>query len=228
MNANKIKNTSVSRRSEEKGVSEGIVWEEGSSGIRGGELDKYASYPGVLVYLESKQLQHPWYGLQPMLFTCIDLFSLLQTARLYLTHTIASAIDFFDFAMSSFPFRVQKVCTPPDRWLLHGPFAGATNRFSEAATARGVVHSMTSEPLTSVIVNEVRPYLFDGLLESLLQDSGETDINAHLRSFLLVHNNYKSLPTIGGVAPVQRLRECPEFHDVLSFDPLTNLPGRLT
>jgi len=66
-------------------------------------IDAMAPEPGSLVYLVAEKLASGSQELNPSVFSAVDACTHLQVARLYMTWTFASAVDFLSFACEVFP-----------------------------------------------------------------------------------------------------------------------------
>jgi len=188
-------------------------------------IERVAPRPGSKLYLEARRLNCRWYGLQPMLFSAIDLCSHLQVARVYLTQTVASAVDCLDFLVASYPFAVREVYTPPDLWFCDPVVPQVIHRFSRECAIRNMIHTVLSNPSQDVIIRKLRAYFYHTLLESSEDGTSEQLIVPDLRNHLLVHNNFTALDTIAGQVPVEKLRTFSGFESIEQFDPYATRPG---
>jgi len=188
-------------------------------------IERVAPRPGSKLYLEARRLNCRWYGLQPMLFSAIDLCSHLQVAQVYLTQTVASAVDFLDFLVASYPFAVREVYTPPDLWFCDPVVPQVIHRFSRECAIRNMIHTVLSNPSQDVIIRKLRAYFYHTLLESSEDGTSEQLIVPDLRNHLLVHNNFTALDTIAGQVPVEKLRTFSGFESIEQFDPYATRPG---
>lgn len=187
-------------------------------------IERVAPMPGSKLYMEARRLNCRWYGLQPMLFSAIDLCSHLQVARVYLTQTVASAVDFLDFLVASYPFAIREVYTPPDLWFCDPVVPQVIHRFSRECALRNTVHSVLSNPSQDAIIRRLRAYFYHTVLESSEEGASEQLMIPDLRNHLLVHNNFASLDTIGGQVPIDKLRTFSGFESVEQFDPYAPKP----
>lgn len=188
-------------------------------------IERVAPRPGSKLYMEARRLNCRWYGLQPMLFSAIDLCSHLQVARVYLTQTVASAVDFLDFVVASYPFAIREVYTPPDLWFCDPVVPQVIHRFSRECALRNMVHTVLSNPSQDVIIRKLRAYFYHTLLESSEEGTSEQLMIPDLRNHLLVHNNFTALDTIAGQVPVEKLQTFSGFESIEQFDPYDIKPG---
>jgi len=182
-------------------------------------IEQIAPRPGSKLFVEGRKLNCRWYGLQPMLFSAIDLCTHLQIARVYLTQTVASAVDFLDFLVASYPFLMRELYTPPDLWFCDPVVPQVIHRFSRECALRNMVHTVLSNPSQDVIIRRVRSYFYHSMLESSEGGGTEQAIIPDLRNYLLVHNNYTALETISNQVPIDKLRTYSGFESVGQFDP---------
>jgi hypothetical protein len=188
-------------------------------------IEQIAPRPGSRLFVEGRKLGCRWYGLQPMLFSAIDLCTHLQVARVYLTQTVASAVDFLDFLVSSYPFVIRELYTPPDLWFCDPEVPHVIHRFTRECALRNMVHSVLSNPSQDLITRKLRSYFYHGILESSRDKANEQAIIPDLRSYLLVHNNYTALDTISGQIPIDKLQTFSGFESVPQFDPYAQNPN---
>jgi hypothetical protein len=182
-------------------------------------IERIAPRPGTKLFIEGRKLNCRWYGLQPMLFSAIDLCTHLQVARVYLTQTVASAVDFLDFLVASYPFVMREVYTPPDLWFCDPVVPQVIHRFSRECALRNMVHTVLSNPSQDVIIRRLRAYFYHSVLESSGGSESEQAIIPDLRNYLLVHNNFTALDTIAEQVPIEKLRTFSGFEGVEQFDP---------
>lgn len=188
-------------------------------------IEQIAPRPGSKLFIEGRKLSCRWYGLQPMLFSAIDLCTHLQVARVYLTQTVASAVDFLDFLVASYPFLMRELYTPPDLWFCDPVVPQVIHRFSRECALRNVVHTVLSNPSQDVIIRRVRSYFYHSVLESSEGGGSEQAIIPDLRNYLLVHNNYTALETISNQVPIDKLHSYSGFESVEHFDPYGQSPN---
>ena len=182
-------------------------------------IEQIAPRPGSRLFLEGRKLSCRWYGLQPMLFSAIDLCTHLQVARVYLTQTVASAVDFLDFLVVSYPFMMREVYTPPDLWFCDPVVPQIIHRFSRECALRNMVHTVLSNPSQDVITRKLRSYFYHSMLETSENGGSEQAIIPDLRNYLYVHNNFTSLETIANQVPIEKLQTFSGFESVEQFDP---------
>ena len=60
-------------------------------------IETAAPRPGQLVFVDTKELSFRLNEFNPVVFSAIDVSTHLQVARLYLTSTAGSSVDFLDF-----------------------------------------------------------------------------------------------------------------------------------
>ncbi len=185
-------------------------------------IDRIAPRPGVKLYIEGRKLSCRWYGLQPILFSAIDLCTHLQVGRVYLTQTVASAVDFLDFLIASYPFVVRELYTPPDLWFCDPVVPQVIHRFSRECALRNMVHTVLSNPSQDAIIRRLRAYFYHSVLEQSESGSSEQAIIPDLRNYLLVHNNFTALETIASQVPIDKLRTFSGFEEIEQFDPYSN------
>lgn len=182
-------------------------------------LNEIAPKPGYLVYLEAKKLSYRLNDMTPIIYSAIDVCTHLQVARLYLTMTIASSLDFLDFACQKFPFRIAEVETPLGLPFTNSSILQAHHRFTSAAAERGILHSITPNRSEDEVLSVISKLTFGGILEGSVEPASEQKLMRELINFLFFHNNHRSLPTLEGKTPLQKLKSFVGFERTHTFDP---------
>jgi hypothetical protein len=75
-------------------------------------------------------------------------------------------------------------------------------------------------PADDVLFSLLTKLTFGGAPEQSFVPSSKDDLHAELARFLFFHNNYRSLPWLGGKTPLQKLNTYRRFAEVHSFDPI--------
>jgi hypothetical protein len=211
----------------EKSSPTPLPWSElGGGGLeqaaqRRSIVDLVAPTPGFLVYIESKRLSNQINEIEPMVFTAIDANTHLQVARLYLTASFASAIDFVEFVLSRFPFPILQIRTADEAPFYLSSSLPTRQRFSEFLQARMVHHSVMSRPLHDELYPHLSKFTFAKMAAGSLNKISSDDLMEGLTSYLLIHNNYRELPSLQGRTPLQKLHSFERFKQLYSFDPFT-------
>lgn len=182
-------------------------------------IQQIAPTPGSLIYMEAKPLSYRWNGWQPILFSSFDICTHLQIARMYLTPTYASAIDFLNFIWEQFPFRIKEVRTSAEQIFINPISLQSEHQFTAEAKRLGIFHSIVLDPTNQPILRVVSKYLFGGTFEGSIEEPTEENVMAALVNYLYFHNNHRSLASLGGMTPLQKLKTFEGFSGVLSFDP---------
>ncbi len=178
-----------------------------------------APWPGSLVYVESRRLSLRPQQFEPTLFSAVDICTHLQIARIYLTPSFGSAIDFVDYVRDRYPFPISEIRTgnaPPFGSPTTSP---SHNRFTTALEGRGIKHTLIIEPHHDPVLATVLRLTFGGVFEGSLDHRGEEHLIDELTRFLFFHNNHRVLPTLGGLTPIMRLREFESFKHLRLFEP---------
>lgn len=182
-------------------------------------LGELAPKPGYLVYLEAKTLSCQLNNMTPIIYSAIDVCTQMQVARLYLTMTIGSALDFLDFACHKFPFRISGVETPLGLPFANSSILQAHHRFTSAAAERGILHSIIPNRTESEVFSSISKLTFGGILEGSVEPASEQKLMRELINFLFFHNNHRSLPSLEGKAPLQKLKSFVGYERIHTFDP---------
>lgn len=182
-------------------------------------IQHIAPTPGSLIYMEAKPLPYRWNGWQPILLSSFDICTHLQIARMYLTSTYASAIDFLNFIWERFPFRLKEVRTTADQIFINPVSLQSDHQFTGEAKRLGIFHSIVLDPANQPVLRVVSKYTFGGTFEGSIEQPTEENVMAALVNYLYFHNNHRSLASLGGMTPLQKLKTFEGFEGVLSFDP---------
>lgn len=188
--------------------------------------DLVAPTPGFLVYVETSRLSNQINEIEPLVFSAIDANTHLQIARLYLTASFASAIDFVEFALSKFPFPVLQIRTVDQAPFYVHSNVSQRQRFSEFLQAHMVYHSVMNHPLNDELYPHLSKFTFARMAAGTLTRISSDELMEGLSSYLLIHNNYRELPTLQGRTPLQKLHTFERFKQLYSFDPFAFIPGR--
>jgi hypothetical protein len=189
-------------------------------------IQEIAPVPGTLVYVEAKRPSFNWNGWQPILFSAIDVCTHLQIARIYLTPTQASAVDFLRFTVQQYPFAVRQVRTIADPVFTNQTSLQSRHPFTTEAREFDIRHTIVLDQLHHPILRVLIKYLFGGTLEGTLGGSSEEQVMTALVNFLFFNNNYRSLPTLGGLTPLQKLNQFEGYEKITGFDPYRPIQRR--
>ena len=156
-----------------------------------------------------------------MVFSAIDANTHLQIARLYLTGSFASAIDFVEFALSRFPFPVVQIRTANEAPFYLNSNLPTRQRFSAFLQTHMVHHSVMSRPLQDELYPHLSKFTFARMAAGSLNRISSDDLMDGLSSYLLIHNNYRELPSLQGRTPLQKLHSSERCKQLYCFDPFT-------
>jgi hypothetical protein len=182
-------------------------------------IEAAAPRPGFLVYVQTKKLSIRLNGLEPVIFSAVDLNTHLQVAQVYLATTTAAAVDFVDFVARSFPFGISQIRTLSRAPFQAPPGADSGRDFASLMRERSLLHSVFTSPSNEVLFSLVSKLTFGGISEGSLACGNKEDMLKELSRFLFFHNNYRSLPWLGGKTPLQKLKAFRGFEEIHSFDP---------
>ena len=191
-------------------------------------MARLAPKPGALVHLQTHRLAIHMNGFEPVVFSAIDASTLLQVAQVYLTTTTAAAVTFVDFVAQCFPFRITHIRTKEENPFVTTGESESRRDFSEIMRQHGLVHSVTAAPSQDSLFALTSKLTFGGISEGSMSSSSETEVQTALAHFLFFHNNYRSVPWLGGKTPVQKLGTFEGIKRMDSFDPYASyLSGQL-
>jgi hypothetical protein len=189
--------------------------------------DTIAPEPGSLVYLFAERLASSNDDFNPCVFSAIDACTCLQIARLYMTWTFASAVDILSFAVELYPFQIRRV-----RTLASGPFyrpsiPEGSHEFARIAEKHGINHSLITDPARDDLYQVVSKFAFHGVIEGRPDRESELRVVKSLADFLFFHNNQRSLPSLDGRTPLEKLHSFAGHDRMRYFDPFVS-PSMLT
>ncbi len=182
-------------------------------------IDEAAPRPGILVYVSVKKLAIPLNGLDAVVFSAIDACTLLQVAQGYHSLTTAAAASFVEFVAESFPFPLSQIRTPAERPFYNSTSPPSHGDFSVLIGNQGYIHSPISDSSRDALYSTMSKLLFSGISEGSLVPASSHELQRELGRFLLFHNNYRSLPWLGGKTPLQKLRTFEGFSRFHLFSP---------
>jgi hypothetical protein len=182
-------------------------------------IEAAAPRPGFLVYVQTKKLSIRLNGVEPVIFSAVDLNTHLQVAQVYLAATAAAAVDFVDSVSQSFPFGISQIRSLAQAPFYISPGPDSGRDFTSIMRERGLVHSVFTNPADDVLFSLVSKHTFGGICEGSLVCASREEMLRELSRFLFFHNNYRSLPWLRGMAPLQKLKTFEGFAGIHSFDP---------
>jgi hypothetical protein len=189
-------------------------------------IDELAPQPGVLVYTHVKKLAVRLDGLEPIVFSAIDASTHLQVAQIHLAMTTAAAVSFVDFAVRSFPFRIQQMRTRHEMPFHNNASNKVRHDFAALMAQRDIVHSFITDLSPDALSCISSKLLFGGMSESYMPRGSERELQWELAQFLFFHNNYRSVPWLDGQTPLQKLKTFDGFAWMHSFNPSAEWEAR--
>jgi hypothetical protein len=92
------------------------------------------------------------------------------------------------------------------------------------AEDRGIQHTIVSNPSHEVLYAVLSKLTFAGNLANPSNLQSERQLVRDLVNFLFFHNNHRSLPSLSGRTPLQKLRTFRGHNHLYSFDPFASIP----
>jgi hypothetical protein len=191
-------------------------------------MTRLAPRPGVLVNVQVHKLAIRMSGFEPVVFSAIDASTLLQVAQVYLTSTTAAAVSFVDFAERSFPFKILHIMTRQEKPFVSVRGQESHRDFSAIMSSKGVTHSIANHPGRDPIFHLTSRLTFGGISEGFIASASEGEVQRELAHFLFFHNNYRSVPWLGGKTPVQKLGSFEGYVRMETFDPYGSVASSQT
>jgi hypothetical protein len=182
-------------------------------------LYRLAPKPGDLVYLDSSNLPFQLGDMRPTVFSAFDICTHIQIARIYLTNSFASAVDFLDFARRRLPFRISRV-----RFAAKGPFwvdplTSPIQRFTNHLETQGILHVVVTDRSQDDFFSVFDHLTFVHQAGSSHRSPAIPELVGELIAFLYFHNNNRPMASLKGKTPVEKLKTFPGLKVVQSFDP---------
>jgi hypothetical protein len=211
-------------------IKSGRWWRVGSPApVRLGHvadvIDRTAPTPGAIVCMMARELSPSRRELRPVLFSALDVNTHLQVARFYLTKTKASAVDFLQFARESFPFRIVRICTPAEPPFVTSSDCSSSIDLSRIAERQGIVYTSIRKAAHEELFRTLSRLTFGWFVTDSLSHLTESDLVRELVNFLFFHNNHRSLPSLAGMTPLQKLKTMGRYQHLQSFDPFSSQTG---
>jgi hypothetical protein len=156
--------------------------------------------------------------LDAVVFSAFDASTHLQIARIYLTNTLASALDFAEFFLHKFPFPVKQIRTLTENPFYLAQHPATEQRFSNHLAVRGVLHSCCVSASRDPIFTLASTLVFSPLSTAPANASLE-ELSNEFSNFLFYHNNRRLLSSLQSRTPLQKLKTFAGFAHLDSFDP---------
>lgn len=188
-------------------------------------IDRAAQKPGHLVFLDTKKLSFSLNEFEPVVFYAVDVATHLQIARLYMTSSAGSSVEFLDFITQKYPFTISEIRSTVKSPFTYSNKLQANHPFTSLAAARGILHSVTADPMEDDLLSLVARLTFNGYFEGSVDYSAERRLIRELINFLFFHNNHRALPSLGGLNPIQKLKQFQGFGHIHVFDPYASDAG---
>jgi len=188
-------------------------------------LKRLAPKPGSILYLDSAVLPFPVDNMQPTVFSAFDTCTHLQVGRIYLTNTFASAADFLEFLHRKLPFGISRIRTTAKDPFWSEPGASPLQRFRSHLEAQGILHTLIEDGSQDDFYS-----LFNHL--TFIHQAGSSDrrpkiseLIGELIAYLYFHNNNRTMASLQGKTPLEKLRMFPGLEEFQAFDPFAIEPN---
>ncbi len=154
-------------------------------------------------------------------YTAIDECTRLRIAKIYGRHSTLSALDFVQFLLMEFPFLVRHLHTPLDNAFTSVSKPRLqTHAFTRNLRKLGIKHDVpTKRQLASgkfkdriARFDEVEPYSTKIFLSP-------EELQTRVAKFLFQYNNYRPIPFIENLTPVEKLQTYEGYNQIRMFDP---------
>jgi hypothetical protein len=183
-------------------------------------INEIAPNPGSVVYVHLSKLGGQVDGVEPAVFSAIDVCTDLQVAQIHLASTVGGLLSFVDVLIKQFPFPIQQI-----RTFRESPFCGTAGKgerhnFSAIVAQRGILHTVISDRSRDALHSITSRLLFSKMADGTNSCISEREHCRALAQFLLYHNNYRSIPWLDGNTPIQRLKTFSGFASLHSFCPM--------
>jgi hypothetical protein len=189
-------------------------------------LYRIAPKPGAVVYLDSANLPIQVGGMRPAVFSAFDACTHIQIARIYLTDSFASAADFLDFARRKLPFSISRIRTAAKDPFWVNPLASPKQRFTNHLEAQGILHTVVADRSQDDFFSVFDHLTFVHQAGSSHRSPAIPELVGELIAYLYFHNNNRTMASLKGKTPIEKLKLFPGYEEVLSFDPFAPEPIR--
>jgi len=189
-------------------------------------LYRIAPKPGAVVYLDSVNLPIQVGGLQPVVFSAFDACTHIQIARIYLTNSFASAADFLDFTRRKLPFSISRIRTAAKEPFWVDPLVSPSQRFTSHLEAQGILHLVVTDRSQDDFFSVFDHLTFVHQAGSTNRSPAIPELVGELIAYLYFHNNNRTMASLKGTTPLEKLKLFPGYEEVLSFDPFAPEPTR--
>jgi transposase len=154
-------------------------------------------------------------------YTAVDECTRLRIAKIYDRHSTLSALDFVQFLLIELPFFVRHLYTPLDNaftsvskpHLLTHAFTMNLRRLGikhEIPTKRQLIKGKFKDRIARF--DEVEPY-------TKKRFPSQENLQLQVAKFLFQYNNYRPVPFIENLTPVEKLQTYEGFNHIRMFDP---------
>jgi len=189
-------------------------------------LNRLAPKPGALVYLDSSILPFQLGNMRPTVFSAFDACTHIQIARIYLTDSFASATDFLDFARRKLPFGISRIRTAAKSPFWVDPLTSPNQRFTTHLEAQGILHLVVADRTLDDFFSVFDHLTFIHQAGSSHRSPAIPELVGELIAYLYFHNNNRTMASLKGKTPLEKLKTFPSFEEALSFDPFAPEPVR--
>jgi hypothetical protein len=189
-------------------------------------LYRIAPKPGAVVYLDSANLPIQVGDMRPVVFSAFDACTHIQIARIYLTDSFASAADFLDFARRKLPFGISRIRTAAKNPFWVDPLASPNQRFTSHLEAQGILHMVVADRSQDDFFSVFDHLTFIHQAGSSHRSPAIPELVGELIAYLYFHNNNRTMASLKGKTPLEKLKLFPGYEEVLSFDPFAPEPTR--
>ena len=190
------------------------------------KLVRLAPKPGAVVYVDVSPLPVLLSGSRAFVFSAFDACTHLQVARIYLTDSLTSVADFTGFIQVKFPFSISRIRTATMEPFWIEPLTATVQRFTNHLAAQGILHVLVSDRSQDDLFS-----LFDHL--TFVHQAGSShrppvisQLVGELIAFLYFHNNNRTMVSLNGKTPVEKLKSFSGNEEISSFDPFSSEPLR--
>lgn len=189
-------------------------------------LDRLAPKPGSLVYLDSAKLPFQFGGVRPSVFSAFDTCTHIQIARIYPTESYASATDFLEFTARKLPFTISRIRTAAKSPFWIASSTTPSQRFTAHLEAQGILHMVVPDRSQDDFFSVFDHLTFVHQAGSSNRSPAIPEVVGELIAYLDFHNNNRTMASLKGRTPLEKLKTFPGYLEVQSFDPFAPAPVR--
>lgn len=164
--------------------------------------------PGDEVYVTTYSLT-PINNSKIFIISAFDISTRLRISKILHAYNKTELYKFLQFIIDKFPFKIKKIKFTEQNLLI------TRNDFQDLT--RQIQLSFTNNYEKELIETEIHKYDKKNFWEQAEYDSLEK-LESNFNNYIRLQNNHTSHETLGGLTPLQKLRNVPFYRNIIYFD----------